>query len=156
PFNQGITKRNAAGNPLDGWPGNGIDGTSPVSGGAVAASGNTPAVNVVPFGIHQPRIHQYNVTYEREIGWGSVVRVSYLGSTMHGLIAGTDLDQLAPSTTPFGVTAVDEDSGDLLPGQICDPTQFNCGISPADYSRYRFPALGDFVLSYGNYGHAQS
>jgi hypothetical protein len=23
-------------------------------------------------------------------------------------------------------------------------------------SRYRFPALGDFVLSYGNYGHAQS
>jgi Carboxypeptidase regulatory-like domain len=155
PFNQSVTKRNATGNPLNGWPGNGVDGTSPISGGAVAATGNTPAVNVVPFNIHQPRIHQYNVTYEREIGWDSVVRFSYLGSTMHGLIAGKDLNELQPSDTPFGVSLVDAD-GNILPGQICDPTQGNCGISPADYQRYRFPALGDFVLSYGNYGHAQS
>jgi Carboxypeptidase regulatory-like domain/TonB dependent receptor len=155
PFNQSVTKRDAAGNPLQGWPGNGVDGVSPVSGGAVAATGNTPAVNVVPLNIHQPRIHQYNVTYEREIGWDSVVRVSYLGSTMHGLIAGKDLDQITPSTTPFGVSLVDDD-GNIVPGQFCDPTQGNCGISPADYQRYRFPALGDFLLSYGNYGHAQS
>jgi hypothetical protein len=74
---------------------------------------------------------------------------------MHGLIAGKDLNQIAASDTPFGVTAIDDD-GNLLPGQICDPTAFNCGTSPADMSRYRFPALGDFVLSYGNYGHAQS
>jgi hypothetical protein len=154
PFNQSVTKRNGA-TPLEGWPGNGVDGISPISGGAISPTGNTPAVNVVPFGIHQPRIHQYNVTYEREIGWDSVVRVSYLGSTMHGLIAGNDLNQIAASDTPFGVTAIDDD-GNLLPGQICDPTAFNCGISPADMSRYRFPALGDFVLSYGNYGHAQS
>jgi hypothetical protein len=155
PFNQTVTKRDAAGNPLDGWPGNGVDGTSPVSGGAVAATGNTPAVNVVPFNIHQPRIHQYNVTYERELGWDSVVRFSYLGSTMHGLIAGKDLNEIQPSDTPFGVSLVDDD-GNVHPDQICDPTQGNCGISPADYQRYRFPALGDFVLSYGNYGHAQS
>jgi hypothetical protein len=155
PFNQGVTKRNATGNPLQGWPGNGVDGTSPISGGAPAASGNTPAVNVVPFNIHQPRIHQYNVTFEREIGWDSVVRVSYLGATMHGLIAGKDLNQIQPSDTPFGVSLVD-DNGDLHTDQICDPTVGNCGISPADAQRYRFPALGDFVLSYGNYGHAQS
>ena len=155
PFNQSVTKRDAAGNPLQGWPGNGVDGVSPVSGGAVAATGNTPAVNVVPVNIHQPRIHQYNVTFEREIGWQSVVRVSYLGSTMHGLIAGKDLNEIAPSDTPFGVSLVDDD-GNIVPGQFCDPTQGNCGISPADYNRYRFPALGDFLLSYGNYGHAQS
>jgi hypothetical protein len=155
PFNQGVTKRNSSSNPLDGWPGNGVDGISPVSGGAVAATGNTPAVNVVPFNIHQPRIHQYNVTYEREIGWGSAIRFSYLGSTMHGLIAGKDLNELQPSDTPFGTSLVD-DNGDVHPDQVCDPTQGNCGISTADYQRYRFPALGDFVLSYGNYGHAQS
>jgi len=155
PFNQGVTKRNATGNPLQGWPGNGVDGISPISGGAPAATGNTPAVNVVPFNIHQPRIHQYNVTFEREIGWDSVVRVSYLGATMHGLIAGKDLNQIQPSETPFGVSLVD-DNGDLHTDQICDPTAGNCGISPADAQRYRFPALGDFVLSYGNYGHAQS
>jgi hypothetical protein len=151
PFNQGVTKKGT-----DGWPGNGVDGTSPISGGVVSATGNTPAVNVVPFNIHQPRIHQYNATFEREIGWDSVVRVSYLGSTMHGLIAGKDLNQIQPSDTPFGVSAVDDDGNIITPQQICDPTAFNCGISPEDAQRYRFPTLGDFVLSYGNYGHAQS
>jgi hypothetical protein len=155
PFNQSVTKRDAAGNPLLGWPGNGVDGISPISGGAPASTGNTPAVNLVPFNIHQPRIHQYNATYEREIGMGNSIRLSYLGATMHGLIAGKDLNELAPNDTPFGVSLVD-DNGDIVPGQYCDPTQGNCGISPADYQRYRFPALGDFVLSYGNYGHAQS
>src|ERR1700744_2500747 len=150
PFNQSVTKKGT-----DGWPGNGVDGTSPLTGGTLSPTGNKPAVNVVPFNIHQPRIHQYNVTYEREIGWDSVIRVSYLGSTMHGLIAGKDLNQIAPSDTPFGITEVNDD-GNLIPGSICDPTQGNCGISPADAARYRFPALGDFVLSYGNYGHAQS
>ena len=155
PFNQGITKRSVAGNPLSGWPGNGVDGTSPLSGGAVTAGfGGTPAVNVVPFNIHQPRIHQYNATFEREIGWGNAVRLSYLGSTMHGLIAGKDLNLIAPNDTPFGTNTLD-DNGE--PNGICDPVNNgDCGLSNEDAARYRFPALGDFLLSYGNYGHAQS
>ncbi|HXI74091.1 MAG TPA: carboxypeptidase-like regulatory domain-containing protein, partial [Pyrinomonadaceae bacterium] len=96
PFNQGITKTSTS-VPFDGWPGDGSHGFSPLTGGAPRATGNVPAVNVVPFDIHQPRIHQYNATYEREIGWGSAVRFSYLGSTMHGLIAGKDLNEVAPS-----------------------------------------------------------
>jgi len=35
-------------------------------------------------------------------------------------------------------------------------TKNACDISNADFQRYRFPALGDFLLSYGNYGHAQT
>lgn len=157
PFNQSVTKSSKKGNPLEGWPGNGVDGISPLTGGAVKPTGNTPAVNVVPFGIHQPRIHQYNVTYEREIGWGSAIRVSYIGSTMHGLIAGKDLNEIQPSDTPFGTNLTDSD-GNFIPGQYCDPTNdpTTCGINPQDAARYRFPALGDYVLSYGNYGHAQS
>ena len=60
-----------------------------------------------------------------------------------------------PAIIPFGVHTLDEDTG--LPNGICDPVNANenCGISPDDFSRYRFPALGDFLLSYGNYGHAQ-
>ena len=158
PFNQSINKTNAAGNPLEGWPGNGMDGISPLTGGAPQATGNTPAVNVVPFDIHQPRIHQYNVTFEREVGWGSSIRVSYLGSTMHGLIAGKDLNELQPTDTPFGTDFVDPNTGLFVPGQFCDPTvdTSTCGITPQQFQLYRFPALGDFVLSYGNYGHAQS
>ena len=154
-FNQQITKRSVTGNPLSGWPGNGAAGTSPLSGGGVTSGfGGTPAVNVVPFNIHQPRIHQYNATFEREIGWGNAVRFSYLGSTMHGLIAGKDLNLIAPSDVPFGTHTVDENTNE--PNGICDPVNNgDCGISNEDFSRYRFPALGDFLLSYGNYGHAQ-
>lgn len=158
PFNQSVTKTNKASNPLEGWPGNGMDGISPLTGGATRATGNTPAVNVVPFDIHQPRIHQYNVTFEREIGWGSSIRVSYLGATMHGLIAGKDLNELQPTDTPFGTDFVDPNTGLFVPGQFCDPTvdSSTCGITDQQFQQYRFPALGDFVLSYGNYGHAQS
>jgi hypothetical protein len=158
PFNQGITKR-ARTTPLEGWPGGGTHGISPLTGGNINSGVNgTPSVNVVPFGLRQPRIHQYNATFEREIGWGSAVRFSYLGATMHGLIAGKDLNELQPSDMPFGTNVVD-DSGN--PIGICDPSSSDpaknsCGISNADAQRYRFPALGDFVLSYGNYGHAQS
>ncbi|HKW61433.1 MAG TPA: carboxypeptidase-like regulatory domain-containing protein [Candidatus Acidoferrum sp.] len=158
PFNQGIRKIQDTANPpttpLEGWPGS-THGISPITGGITASGfGGTPAVNAVPFDIHQPRIHQYNATFEREIGWNSVVRFSYLGSTMHGLIAGKDLNELQPSTSPFGTHTVDA-NGDA--NGICDPiNNGDCQISNQDAARYRFPALGDFVLSYGNFGHAQS
>ena len=153
PFNQSVTKRGTT-TPIEGWPGS-THGISPITGGTISSgAGGTPAVNVVPFGLHQPRIHQYNATFEREIGWGSAVRLSYLGSTMHGLIAGKDLNELTPSDVPFGTNATD-DNGE--PIGICDPVNNgDCNISNEDAQRYRFPSLGDFVLSYGNYGHAQS
>jgi len=154
PFNQSVTKRGTS-TPIESWPDANNHGISPITGGAIATgTGGTPAVNVVPFGLRQPRIHQYNVTFEREIGWSSAVRFSYLGSTMHGLIAGKDLNELQPSDVPFGTNVVD-DFGE--PAGICDPVNNgDCGITNEDAARYRFPALGDFVLSYGNYGHAQS
>ena len=154
PFNQSITKRGTI-TPIDGWPGGSTNGISPITGGTITSgAGGTPAVNVVPFGLRQPRIHQYNATFEREIGWGNAVRFSYLGSTMHGLIAGKDLNELQPSDVPFGTNAVDDNGN---PTGICDPVNNgDCGISNADAQRYRFPTLGDFVLSFGNYGHAQT
>lgn len=154
PFNQSITKKGTV-TAFDGWPDANTSGVSPITGGAITSGlTSTPAVNVVPFGLHQPRIHQYNATFEREIGWGTAVRFSYLGSTMHGLIAGKDLNELQPSDVPFGTNAVDDNGN---PIGICDPiNNGDCAISNADAQRYRFPALGDFVLSYGNYGHAQT
>jgi carboxypeptidase family protein len=153
PFNQGIRKQ-ARPDPIDGWPGF-THGISPVTGGDITSGlSSTPAVNAVPFGLTQPRIHQYNATFEHEIGWNSAVRFSYLGSTMHGLIAGKDLNEIQPSDVPFGTNVVDDNGN---PIGICDPVNNgDCGISNADAARYRFPLLGDFVLSYGNYGHAQS
>ena len=147
PFNQPVTKQNL-GTPLQPWPGF-AHGFSPLSGGDIKVAGSTPSVNVVPFGLQQPRIQQYNATYERELGLRTSLRLSYIGSTMSGLIGGQDLNELKPNDIPFGTTM-----GDGV--TICDPTNGDCVPSDADNARYRFPALGDFVVSYGNFGHTRT
>lgn len=68
---------------------------------------------------------------------------------MSGLIAGKDLNEIRPSDNPFGTT-----TGDGV--AACDPVAGDCQYSAADLSCFRFPALGDYVLSYGNYGHGAS
>jgi Carboxypeptidase regulatory-like domain/TonB dependent receptor len=150
PFNQSLTNDNTDPNsPLQGWPGS-THGISPVSGGHLRTLGGAPSVNVVPFGLHQPRVQQYNVTFEQEVGWRTALRLSYLGTHMSGLIAGVDLNELQPSNQPFGTTTGDG----VTP---CDPVNNgDCNVSPADAARYRFPGLGDFIEAYGNFGHASS
>jgi hypothetical protein len=144
PFNQGATEKKIP----DGWPGF-QHGISPITGGTVqGASGNMVTANAVPFKLQEPRIQQYNVTFEREIFQDASLRVSYLGSHMSGLIGGVDLNELAPNNIPFGTT-----DGS---GNICDPTQGSCNLSPADLARYRFPIVGENLFSYGNYGYGNS
>lgn len=153
PFNQGRTKddRPDFGLPLLGFPG-GINprGISPVTGGRLNAASTIPSANVIPFDLHQPRIHQFNFTFERELGRNIGVRVSYLGTRMQRLIAGEDLNELVPSSTPFATTV-----GDGV--TICDPfNNGDCDLSPADLARRPFPELGDFLASYGNIGNGKS
>jgi hypothetical protein len=155
-FNQGLTKRNtdANGDPLpvdqqlNPWPGFN-HGFSPFTGGRVASGfGGLPSINAVPVDLHQPRIQQYNVTYEREIIRDTSIRLSYLGSTLSGLIGGTDLNELHPSDNPFGTTTGDGTTA-CSPGDDCD-------YSPADLARQTFPGLGDYLASYGNFGHGRA
>ncbi len=155
-FNQGLTKKNkdADGNPaptlLQPWPGF-AHGFSPLTGGVITSGfGGLPSVNLVPFGLQQPRIQQYNATYEREIFRDTSLRFSYLGTSMSGLIAGVDLNEIRPSDTPIGTT-----TGDGV--TACDPVNNgDCNFSTADLARLPFPALGDFLLTYGNFGHGRS
>ena len=72
-FNQGLTKRTVdqmERNPTHlyiAWPGF-AHGFSPLTGGVISTGlGGLPAINAVPFGLEQPRIQQYNATFEREI-----------------------------------------------------------------------------------------
>jgi len=143
-FNQALTKSNLGINPqqLQPWP-------TPMTGGDVNNLAGLLSFNAVPVGLHQPLIQQYNATYERELGLKTSVRFSYLGTTARGLIAGTDLNELRPSdvgwntTTGDGVTPCDTDAGD------CEPT-------PSQTAALPYPALGDFLLSFGNFGHSQA
>ena len=160
PFNQGITKK--AGTdpntgdpiPLLGWPGF-QHGFAPFTGGVVTSGfAGVPAINAVPFGLQQPRIQQYNATYEREIVRDTSIRFSYLGSTLSGLIAGVDLNEIPPNDIPFGTTQ----GVDFEPNPpACDPIDAgDCNYSSADLARQPFPGLGDFLLSYGNFGHGRT
>ena len=149
PFNQGVTSRTT----LQGWPTASQDGISPITGGTLKGFGNSVTANAIPLGIQTPRIQEYNATFEREIVRDGTLRVSYLGTHMDGLIAGKDLDELAPNTTPFGTT---QGIGTATPPPFCDPTQGNCAYSTQDLARLPFPLVGEFLLTYGNFGHANS
>jgi len=151
-FNQTQTKQNIT-TPLQGWP-------TPLSGGdAVADTIYTSALsfNAVPVDLHSPLIQQYNATYERELGLKTSVRFSYLGVTSHGLIGGTDLNELAPSNTPWGTTQdADGDGIGDSANLPCTPDDGDCAPTLADYARLPYPTLGDYLISFGNYGHSQS
>src|SRR5262249_35402709 len=96
-----------------------------------------------------PRIEQYNITFERELGLKIAVRASYLATRMRGLIAGIDINMLSPGDVPFGTTTGDG----ITP---CVPTDADCQLTPADVARRAFPELGSYLARYGNTGHGRS
>jgi hypothetical protein len=148
-FNQPQTKGAATGNPLSGWPGF-VDGVSPLTGGTLRTFGSQLYAAAIPFDLHQPRIQQYNVSFERETWGRTATRVSYIGTGMSRLITGKDLNMIAPSNIPFATTTGDGHT-------VCDPYMLgDCDLSGADLARLPFPAFGDSLESYGNFGHGRS
>ena len=142
-FNQALTKANGTVNPLlQPWP-------TPMTGGDVVLDSSAFSVNAVPVGLRTPLVQQYNATFERQLGLKTSVRFSYLGIHSGGLIGGIDLNEIRPSDSPWGTTIGDG----LTP---CTPDDGDCLPTSADYARLPYPTLGDYLLTYGNYGHSQS
>ncbi|HUS09261.1 MAG TPA: hypothetical protein VMZ30_02255, partial [Pyrinomonadaceae bacterium] len=148
PFNHPLTKTSTAALPLGGWPG-GLTppGVTPFTGGRLNSFDDFPDANSIPFDLQQPRIEQFNATFEREFPWQTGLRVSYLGTRMHGLIGGVDLNLLPPNETPFGT--LNEDGDPCTPGD-------DCTVLPADMARRPFPELGTFLGRYLNFGSGRS
>ena len=111
--------------------------------------GGLPSINAVPVGLEQPRIQQYNVTFEREIIRDASIRLSYLGSSMSGLIGGVDLNEIPASDVPFGTTI-----GDGITHAIQSTRRLR--LFSRRPCRQPLPGLGDFLASYGNFGHGRS
>jgi hypothetical protein len=153
PFNHGLTKNDRATAPLGGFPGGlTAPGVTPFTGGRLNDPlAGAPEANSIPIDLQQPRIEQFNATFEHELSWQTGVRVSYLGTRMHGLIGGIDINMLPPSDTPFGTHGFDDD-GNII---ICDPNEGNCDGS-IDADRRPFPELGTFLGRYGNFGSGRS
>jgi hypothetical protein len=157
PFSQAATKRSVAGASISAWPTGGeTNGVSPISGGAVNGFGNVPAANYVPVNLKNPRLYEWNATYEQQIPWQSTMRFSYIGGHQVGQVVGIDLDEIAPNDNPFGTTQDPTGTTGIGDGHTpCDPVAAaNCAYSAADKARIEFPALGDYVIGFGNVGHS--
>jgi hypothetical protein len=142
-FNQALTKQTGTVNqPIQPWP-------TPLTGGDVVLDSSAFSINAVPVGLHEPLVQQYNATFERQIGNKTSVRFSYIGIHAGGLIGGIDLNEIAPSNNPWGTT-----TGDGV--TACSPDNGDCLPSAADYARLPYPTLGDYLLTYGNYGYSRS
>lgn len=146
-FQVGLTK-NGSTAPLLGWPGF-SHGFSPMTGGTLNALSGIISGNWVPFNLRQPRIHQFNATVEREIGWQTAVRVSYLGTVMQRLISGVDYNMISPSDIGMATTTGDG----VTP---CTPDEGDCTYSPADLARLPYPGLGSYQTGFQNFGHGRS
>jgi hypothetical protein len=149
-FNQALTKQTGPVNgPLQPWP-------TPMTGGDVILDSSAFSINAVPVGLHEPLVQQFNATFERQLGLRTAVRFSYLGTHATGLIGGIDLNEIAPSNNPWGTTT-DPTGGTIGDGVTpCSPDDGDCWPSLADYARLPYPTLGDYLLTYGNYGHSQA
>jgi len=162
-FNQGITHTSTAQSPLSPWPTGGeTTGVSPNVGGVQIGQNNEPSANYIPVNLRNPRMQQWNVSYERQFPKQSSIRVSYLGAHMSGLIMGIDLGMLTPSDAPFGTSGDPTGIVGVGDGQTpCDPSGnqadgLQCLYSNADLARMPFPLLGDYILGYGNVGHSNT
>ena len=155
PFNQAVTSTATPAAPLSHWPvGGETIGVSPNVGGVQKGFGNTPSANYIPVGLQNPRVQQWNFTYERELPQHSSIRASYIGAHQSGQILGIDLSEIAPNDNPFGTTIGDG----VTP---CDPSgnQANgdsCAYSPADLARLPYPKLGDYIIGFGNVGRSNT
>ncbi len=143
-FNQALTKANGTVNPpLQPWP-------TPMTGGDVVLDSSAFSVNAVPVGLRTPLVQQYNATFERQFGFKTAVRFSYLGIHSSGLIGGIDLNEIRPSDIPWGTHDMVTES------TPCTPDDGDCLPTSADYAVCPTRRLGDYLLTYGNYGHSQS
>jgi Carboxypeptidase regulatory-like domain len=164
-FNALITGTATSTQPISGWPvGNETVGVTPLSGGSRTGFGSYPTANYVPVGIKNPRLMEWNATFEQQLSWQTTLRVSYIGASQQGQIIGNDLDMIQASNNPFGTTQGLPSNGLQLPEtgytgpyNACDPYHnHDCNYSEGDNARITFPELGDFVIGFGNHGKSRT
>ena len=134
-------------------PGRGLrTGLVQLTGGVIRTGfGGLPSINAVPVGLQQPRIQQYNATF-RARAYARYVHSPLLSRQHHEWTdRGVDLNEIPPSDVPFGTTI-----GDGVTPCSIQSTKEIATILPADLARQPLPGLGDFLASYGNFGHGRS
>ncbi|GAC1630938.1 MAG: hypothetical protein NVS9B14_02150 [Candidatus Acidiferrum sp.] len=84
----------SSGNPILSFP-------SPFPAGNLNTSGGQSFYYAFPTKYQDPTVHQWNLTFERELGYSTGLRLSYTGSHGSHLETMEDLNQVHPNTTGY-------------------------------------------------------
>jgi outer membrane receptor protein involved in Fe transport len=85
-----------------------------------------------------PQIHEFNLSLERELGWNTVLQVSYLGSLGRHLPTWTDVN-IAPATKTVSYTVVDSTGQ----GPLAAGSNFTTNLYTSPRPNTRFGSLLD-------------
>lgn len=72
---------------------------------AVPGAGSQDFRRANQFDLEDPRTTQWTLTFERDLGWNTGLRVSYVGSKTEDIIVSPDLNQIPPNTQGFSALA---------------------------------------------------
>lgn len=73
----------------------------------INAPGQESFYYAFPIHYHDPTVLQWNMTFERDLGYGIDLRVSYIGSHGSNLETMVDLNQVQPNTLGYAVASAD-------------------------------------------------
>jgi hypothetical protein len=156
PFSARVTEKSIGANQISSWPvGGETTGIAPITGGIAPPFTGYPSANYVPTDIKNPRLFEWNATFERQLPKNTTVRASYIGGEQQGQIVGVDINEIAPNNIGFDTTQGDNGVTPATPYLACDPfVAEDCNQSIADTARYFVPTLGDYVIGFGNRGRS--
>ncbi len=95
---------------------------------------STNSIHVIDPSLRSPKSYQWGVSFEREVGWNSVIEVNYIGNHGVGLLGGYDINQVDIFNNGF-LSAFNAIRSAFLANPNCFPTfsSANCTI-PANTS----------------------
>jgi len=82
-------------------PGNIRTFPNPFAGNAAGPSGYASYRRANQFDLKDPTVIQWNFSIDHDMGWGTLVRLSYTGSHTYNLIYSPDLNQVMPNTVGY-------------------------------------------------------
>jgi hypothetical protein len=72
---------------------------------AIPGAGSQDFRRANQFDLQDPRTTQWTLTVEREVGWQTGVRVSYVGNKTEDILVSPDLNQIQPNTRSYSALA---------------------------------------------------
>jgi hypothetical protein len=96
---------------------------------------STNALTVIDPSLRSPKVHEWGVSFQREVGFNSVLEVNYIGKKGIGLLGGYDINQVDIFNNGF-LQAFNQVRAAYLANPACAPVQTSSCTIPANTSQF--------------------